>query len=247
MTTSGTVSLFQSQQASLSNANQTICQPINWSLILAKTVPKWTPRTVRSYLVNVCEKLNAHFAVLMSGPKIGNIECTRLNRDPTQPPIKVILSFWRCQQLFPKKISLKWVENDSIRQIHMSCFQMWMKSGNRREIQPAVKAPNQPPDIAVQWLRQMLALSHTDACPIEFNKSNVRQHVYESWLELIPENRRVDWTPKRISASIYRLFPGSRPYKGYRQRLRGVAVINIPSIETCIDALEQTKYVPLRL
>ena len=58
------------QQATLSNANQTVVEPINWGLILAKTAPKWTPRSVRAYLTTVCENLNAHFAYIMSGADI---------------------------------------------------------------------------------------------------------------------------------------------------------------------------------
>ena len=80
---------FLSQQATLSNANQTVVEPINWSLILAKTAPKWTPRTVRAYLTCVCEQLNAHFAYIISGKDIGKIEVTRKNRIPELPPVKI--------------------------------------------------------------------------------------------------------------------------------------------------------------
>ena len=104
---------FLLQQATLSNANQTVVEPINWALILGKTAPKWTPRSVRAYLTTVTERLDAHFGFIMSGPDIGKIEVTRLNRVPGLAPIKVNLTYWRMDQLFPQKISLKWMENDS--------------------------------------------------------------------------------------------------------------------------------------
>ena len=235
--------LSLSQMASSSNANQTICQPINWDLILAKTAPKWTPRSVRSYLNTVCERLNAHFAYIMSGKDIGKIQVTRSNRIPGEPPVKVHLSFWRMQQMFPSKISIRWTENEKPMSLHMSAFEIWSKSRIRREIQPVASMPNQPPDIAVQWLTQMLALPR-EACPIEFDRPNVRQHIYDAWHEFV--GKPDDWSPKRISESIYRVLPTARPRRGHRERLRGISVMHIPSQDECRDMIAQTQTGALR-
>ena len=234
------------QQATLSNANQTVVEPINWSLILAKTVPKWTPRSVRAYLTTVCEHLNAHFAYIMSGADIGKIEVTRLNRIPGQPPINVRLTHWRMRQLFPQKISLKWTENDKEMKLHMSAFDMWSKSRNRREIQPVALVPDQPPEIAVEWLKEMLSTARTDACAIEFGRSNARRNIYESWHEFVGSPAADDWSPKRISESIYRLLPSTKPRKGYRERLRGVSVMHIPTEEECWDVITNRPNLQLR-
>ena len=227
-----------SQQATLSNADRTICFPINWELILAKTAPKWTPRSVRSYLTTVCEQLNAHFAYIMSGKDIGKIEVKRFNRIPGQPPIKVNLTYWRMQQMFPQKISVRWLEDDKPMKLHMSAFEMWSRSRNRREIQP-VSMPDQPPEIAVEWLKEMLATANTDVCPIKFGRANVRQQVYESWHKFVgaPD----DWSAKRISESIYRLLPASRNRRGKRERIKGVAVIYIPTQEDCWNMIAQSQ------
>jgi len=237
--------LSLSQMASLSNADQTICQPINWDLILAKTAPKWTPRSVRSYLNTVCERLNAHFAYIMSGKDIGKIQVTRLNRIPNQPPIKVHLSYWRMQQMFPSKISIRWTENAKPKSLHMSVFEIWSKSRIRREIQPVASMFHQPPEIAVQWLTQMLSTANTDACPIEFGRSNVRQHIYDAWHEFVG-TAADQWSPKRISESIYRVLPTARPRRGHRERLRGISVMHIPSQDECRDMIAQTQTGSLR-
>ena len=101
------------------------------------------------------------FAIVVSGSKIGSIEVTLLNRESAQPPIKVILSTWRCQQLFPKKVSIAWIENDTRKQLHISAFSLWLKSSNRREIQPEVSVPIQPPSIVADWLRHIICHCHT--------------------------------------------------------------------------------------
>ena len=233
-----------SQQATLSNADRTICQPINFELILAKTAPKWTPRSVRAYLNAVCEQLNGHFGYIISGKDIGKIQVTRLNRIPSEPPIKVNLSYWRMQQMFPQKISLRWTENNKPMKLHMSAFDMWSKSRNRREIQPIASMPDQPPEIATEWLKEMLSTANTDVCPIKFGRANVRQNVYESWHEFVGSSD--DWSPKRISEQIYRLLPAARPKKRFRERIKGIAVIYIPTQEDCWNMIAESQTEPLR-
>ena len=230
--------LLPQQRATLSNAHETVVQPIQWDLILARNVPKFKARSVRAYLVGICNKLNKHFAIVMSGPQIGCIEVTRLNRIPDRPPIKVVLSPWRCQQLFTRRVNIKWMEEDKVKKINMTAFTLWMKSRNRREVQPEYKNPQQPPNIAVQWLRSMLSLSETDACPIKFNCSNNRQDVYMSWWEMLDIGQKEDWHPKRISEAIYRLLPAAKPARGTRRRLKGTSVIDIPDIYQCQDAMK---------
>ena len=238
---------FLLQQAiTLSNANQTVVEPINWTLILSPSALSWTPRSVRAYLNTVTERLNAHFGFIMSGPDIGKIEVTRLNRVPELPPIKVNLTYWRMDQLFPQKISLSWVENDKKMKLHMSAFEMWSKSRNRREIQPVALIPDHPQEIAVEWLKESLSTARTDACAIEFGRSNVRQHIYESWWEFVGNHAADDWSPKRISEQIYRLLPAARPGKGRRERVRGVSVMYIPTQEECLEMIANRLVFPLR-
>ena len=66
--------LSDQQKAELGNCEDTVCIPINWSDILACSHSKWTPRSVRAYLNTLCVRMNRHFALIMSGQKIGSIE-----------------------------------------------------------------------------------------------------------------------------------------------------------------------------
>jgi hypothetical protein len=113
-------------------------------------------------------------------------------------------------------------------------------------VQPEVSVPIQPPSVVANWLRHILSLSNTDACPLEFNALNTRKNVYQSWHEVVGE-RKCEWSPKRISEALYRTFPRSRPIKGRREKLRGIAVIEIPSKSEFYDALEAFNVQPLRL
>ena len=233
--------LLPQQLATLSNAHETVVQPIQWDWILARNVPKFKARSVRAYLVGVCNKINTHFAIVMSGPQIGSIEVTRQNRIPDAPPIKVVLSPYRCQQLFTRRVNIKWWEDDKVKKLNMTAFRLWMQSRNRREVQPEYNLPQQPPNIAVQWLKRMLSLSETGACPIKFNCANNRQDVYNSWWEMV--DQKDEWHPRRISEAIYKLLPASKPEK--RRRWKGRAVIDIPDIDTCQDAFRNCNPAPL--
>lgn len=228
------------QKAAMGNCEDTVCVPIDWTAIQAQKHPKWTPRSVRSYLNTICRRMNQHFALIMSGPQIGSIEVTRRNRAPDQPPISVVLSIWRCQQLFNKYLELRWTENEKPKHLRIALLSLWMRGGLRKEIQPPALVPlDVLPTPSVTWLKQMLSIAGTDACPIKFNALNQRKLVYESYWEVV--GRKHEWSAKRISEALYLLFPQSRPKKGERHRLRGVAVINIPNEERCREVLDNLK------
>jgi hypothetical protein len=237
--------LSDQQKAELGNCEDTVCIPINWSDILACSHSKWTPRSVRAYLNTLCVRMNRHFALIMSGQKIGSIEVTRQNRAVGHPPIKVVLSTWRCQQLFNRYVELQWREKNAPKRLRMTLLNLWMRNGLRKEIQPATRltrtdAPS-PPSPSIDWLKRMLSLAGTDVCPVTFNALNTRAAVYESFWEVVGSARQPEWTAKRISEALYHLFPQSRPKKGARVRLRGVAVINIPSEEQCREVLARVQ------
>lgn len=240
--------VFAKQNAILFfDCKQSICTPIDWGAIMLPSFPpntQWTPTSVRAYLSLVVSRMNNHFAMIMSGRHIGWLELTRLNRNPTKPPVKVVLSTWKCRQLFPKKLNITWLESGKRKRFHMAVFALWMKSCERKEVQLETAATLQlgdVPNIGIKWLKKMLSLSETDACPIVFNALNIRKLVYESFWNVVGQARKHEWSAKRISECLYRLFPASRPKNGKRPRLKGVYVIDIPCVADCYDVLNEFK------
>jgi len=226
---------IQNQQVS-SRASQ----HINWPYILTPRVKKWTAYTVRRYLKGVYEKINEHFAVVMDGEFMGSIQITRLNRLAGHPPVNVILSVWRCLQLYPQKISISWEEDGKIRRIDSSALSLWLKCPIRKNVQPAISSSiiSASPLIIV-WLQKMLLLANSGDCPITFNALNIRQSVYESFWNVVGPERTHEWQPKTISQAIYNILPSSRPKKRQRRRFKGKPVIDIPSIDVCRTAVAQ--------
>ena len=206
---------------------------IDWKSILQRTAPRWYPKSVRAYLCTVVDRMNKHFAIAVSGSKIGSIQLTIDSSKPSR-----WLSTSRCRELFPHKISMVWEENGQKKQFHRSVFAMWLISGNRREIEtaPAFKNANQPPNVVLRWLVHVLAIKD---CPIKFNAYNCRKKVYQSWWDYVGMDRKLDYSPRRISQLIYNCFPHTRPAKGTRLKLKGRPVIDIPSKEFCTKLLNQ--------
>jgi hypothetical protein len=239
-----------SSKSSLSHTSA-VCEPIHWKDILAPiTTAKWTPALVRDYLITVVNRMNKHFAMITCGRNIGSIEVTRFNANPAKTPITVTLSSWRCKELFPKKVSICWKEGGKMRRIHTTALSLWMKAGNRREVQLESNAYGATPrrsNAAVKWLTTMLRLAEVNQCPIVFNALNPRHHIYETFLNVIGQSRRNEWSPKKISQAIYRICPQSRPVRGDPPlRLRGEYVINIPSEEICHHMLKKLNITPER-
>jgi hypothetical protein len=216
--------------------------PIDWNSILACTKPL-TPVSARTYLINVVNRLNRHFAMVMNGKNTGSIEVTRMHPNPSEKSTTVTLSSWRCKELFPRKVSVTWMEAGKRRRIHTTALSLWLKSGNRREVRldKAASAVPLSTDAAVKWLRKMLQLTEKNECPLVFNALNARTLVYNTYWDVVGRHRKHEWTPKRISQHIYRILPTSRPVKGSKVRLRGVYMIDIPSIDVCHDALAKLK------
>lgn len=208
---------------------------IDWDAILAReTTARFTPKSVRRYLVLVVERMNRYFKMIIAGAKIGCVEFTRMNDDST------ILSTWACRQLFPRRINIVWNEYGKEKTFHKTAFALWLQASNRNDIQhpPATIGEKPPPQLALRWLQHILSLKFHS--PILFNALNARHTVYKSWLDFVGPDRQAEWSStKRISQQLYLLFPSSRPPKNTRLKLKGIPVIEIPSKQTCYNIVAQ--------
>ena len=235
--TSAPNSLTFQQQASMSNANTTVCEPIPFDTMLQQPV-RFTPKTVRRYLWQVVERLNHYFSIWMDGPNMCKIRVIRNGRTTAQ--VVVNLSVWRAKQLFPRMVCCKWVDQDGKKKtLFRNVIDLFLQARNRKEIyhesQPFTSSPLQHSHV-VEWLQTQLALPE-ECCSIKWGGLNTRQMLYDSFLEnmLHPE----DWSPKRISQAYYKLLPSCRPDSGKRVRRMGVASMYIPTRERCSKVLER--------
>ena len=122
-----TNNLTFAQKATLGNASQTVCQPINWPQIL-KQPDSFTPQTVRTYLIQIIEKLNQHFAVHMDGTLMGKIRVTRRSTNGANP-VHVDISTWRAQQLFPQMVQCAWIgQNGEKKTLFKNVVDLFLKS-----------------------------------------------------------------------------------------------------------------------
>lgn len=207
---------------------------IDWENILRRTARRWTPKTVRRYLIGVVARMNQYFAIAVSGRNLGWIQFTLNNQK------SIWLSTWRCRELFDShKISIVWEENGARMRMHRSAFSLWLKSGNRRELESTPiesRVDFQPPTIALQWLQRVLTTKE-----VNFNAFNARKKVYQSWWTFVGTDRKHEYSPKRISQLMYQLFPHTRPSKGKRLTFRGKPVLDIPSVEFCSRVVERAQ------
>ena len=228
-----TNNLTFAQKATLGNASQTVCQPINWPQIL-KQPDSFTPQTVRTYLIDVIEKLSQHFAVHMDGSLMGKIRVTRRSTNGANP-VHVDISTWRAQQLFPQMVQCAWEERGQKKTLFKNVVDLFLKSRNRRELYQC-QPQNQPVRTSpvIKWLRTQLSLP-TECCPINWGGLNARNLLYESFLESV--DSRAGWNPKSISQEFYRALPNCRPETGLRIRRCGVAMMHMPTRDFCCDVL----------
>lgn len=230
MTSSWQNDLTHQQLQSLGNSEQTIVLPIDWPTILetGRDPPK-NPHAVRQYLANVVHKLNYHFGVVMTGPDIGKIQVTRKSRNNSGQDT-VILSVWRCEQLFPQKITLRWSENGSQRMLFKSAFDIWHSSSSRREIRPKFKIKHP----VYLWLRHQIGLPNECAI-LKFGSLNYRKPLLDSFLATV--KNPADWHPKRFWQALYSILPFSRPATNRRIRLKGAGAVYIPPKDDAIELL----------
>ena len=126
-TTPWQTGLLPQQQHSLGNCEETVVEPIDWNAILEPREPPTTPQTVRKYLAQIVHNMNAFFAIHMSGPNIGKIQVERTSRFSPKKDV-VLLSPYRAEQLFPRRVTLRWRENKKERVLFKSAFDIWLSS-----------------------------------------------------------------------------------------------------------------------
>ena len=232
------------QQAEMTNANTTVCEPIPFDTILQQPTARFTPKSVRRYILQVVERLNHYFQIWMDGPNMCKLRVLRNGRTTAQ--VAVNLSVWRAKQLFPRMVCCKWVEAGKKKTLFRNVIDLFLQARNRKEIyhesQAFISSPLQHSHV-VEWLKTQLALPE-ECCSVKWGGLNTRQLLYDSFVEDMPHPQ--DWSPKRISQSIYKLLPSCRPDAGKRVRRMGVASMYIPTRERCSIVLERwtQKYQP---
>ena len=220
------------QKATMGNASQTVCQPINWQDILKQPEALFTPHSIRQYLVDVIEKLNSHWGVWMDGPLMGKMHVTR-HATTGATPVEVNISTWRARQLWPQMIQCKWTENGEKKTLFRNVVDLFLKSRNRKELyQRQTQALCTSP--VIQWLRTQLSLP-TECCAIKWGGLNARSLLYDSFLETVAHPE--DFSPKSISQEFYRALPSCRPVTGVRIRRKGIAMMYMPGRPLCCDIL----------
>jgi hypothetical protein len=234
--------MLPKQQARLGNAADTVCQPILWDEILEKPLQKFTPTTVRIYLVDVVARMSKYFGLWMDGPNVGKLRCSRAGK--YEGTIDINLSLYCARQLFPKTVSCNWVENGKNKSFRKSVIDLFLMASDRKQIYQASTCATQPLVPVLKWLESQLSIP-PEVCPIIFDGLNDRKILYSSFLEgkAHPE----DWSPRSISQAFYSSLPGCRPTTGTRIRKRGVAVMYVPSREQCNRVLNVWKQNHLHL
>ena len=225
----------------LFDQNTTQCIPIDFDFILARP-PVINPVTMRAYVADIVAKMNKYFQIHMDGPFIGRLRITRLRRCGHSPIISTI-TVERARQLFPMKIICEWKNKNVKKKFNMNVIDVFLRSPKiRKELYCTNQMHGRQPPV-ILWLEKQLT-QHRE-CPsrstIRFGGLNQRIEIYNSFKNELNAIEVFDWTPKRISQSIYSLIPESRPRKGARTRLKGVPSIYIPQFNVCAKHLEQYK------
>lgn len=221
--------LLPAQKHSLGNCEETVVQPIDWKFILAFTEPPNTPKKVRQYLAQIVQNMNAHFSIHMAGPDIGKIQVERDSRSANKKDT-VLLRPWRCQQLFPRRVTCRWIENGKPCTLFKPVIDIWLASSSRREILPTVKLQHP----VYLWLKAQVSMPDAVAL-IDYGRLNLRKPLYESYLASVlnPE----DWISKRFWQSLYKILPEVRPPRNRRIRLKGEGAVFMPSRDDIIEQI----------
>ena len=223
----------------MSNCESTCVEPIPWNDILSKAAfEPLTPVTIRLWFVAVVQKMNAYFAIHLSGPKIFQIQVSRkaLNQDRLEI---LNLSTWRARQIFVRKVSVQWTESNKKKSFHMNVIDFWLKASNRKEIYaqpsqaiaPVTRVQTNP---VALWLSQELQWDVNNV--IKFDSHfNIREDLYQSFLSTVSDPEM--WSSKLICEQIYKILPECKPPSGKRPRYKQQAIMYIPSREHVLNAL----------
>lgn len=214
--------------------DNTVC-PIDWDSVLDHNQKEFTPKSVRTYLFGVVEKMNRHFSVIMFGHDLGKIQVTHYRRTGSVPD-NVTISMSKSRQLFSKCVYCRWIENGKRKKILKKAIEFWLASSNRKELyfQPIknTQVKSQP----VKLFIERLVNSSESSLQLKLPGLNTRTSVYQLFEET--QTTPSDWNPKSISCEIYRVLPMSRPSPGKRVRKNGIACIWLPSKEILISILQ---------
>ena len=236
--------MFPQQQARLGNAADTVCQPINWVAILKKPDEKFTPKTVRIYLINVVSRLSQYFSIWMDGSNIGKLQCRRAGKYNKDQCIDINISIGCARSLFPRMVNCQWTEKNKQKSFRKNVIDLFLMAADRKEIYQTTTTATQPLVPVLKWLEQQLSLPE-EVCPIKFDGLNDRKVIYSSFLE--DKTHPDDWSPRSISQALYKTLPGCRPTTGRRIRKRGLAVMFICSREECQKIIDRCKQKHLHL
>ena len=213
--------------------NTTGYVPIDWESILKHDCASFTPKTVRTYLSDVVEKMNKNLAVIMfPGYDFGKIQVTHYSRTGSVPD-NVAISVSKARQLFSKCVYCRWVENGKRKKIAKKAFEFWLGSNNRKEL---YFQPVKLTQVKSQPVKQFIELLMTSEASLQLPGLNTRTSVYELWENAVTTPS--DWNPKSISSELYRVIPHSRPSPGKRVRKNGIGCIFLPSKEILCSILQ---------
>ena len=212
--------------------NTTGYVPIDWESILKHDCDAFTPKSVRTYLVGVNEKMNRHFSVIMFGHDFGKIQVTHYSRTASVPD-NVTISVSKARQLFSKCVYVRWVENGKRKKIFKKAIELWLGSGNRKEL---YFQPVKITQVKSQPVKKFIEVLMTSKASLKLPGLNTRTSVYELWENAVANP--ADWNPKSISSELYRVIPHSRPSPGKRIRKNGIACIFLPSKEVLCSILQ---------
>lgn len=206
--------------------------PIDWNSVLDHNQREFTPNSVRAYLSTVVEKMNRHFSVIMFGCDFGKVQVTHYSRTGSVLD-NVTISVSKARQLFCKCVYVRWVENGKRKKIFKKAIELWLGSGNRKEL---YFQPVKITQVKSQPVKKFIEVLMTSKASLKLPGLNTRTSVYELWENAVANP--ADWNPKSISSELYRVIPHSRPSPGKRIRKNGIACIFLPSKEVLCSILQ---------
>ena len=216
--------------------NTTGYVPIDWESILKHDCESFTPKTVRTYLSDVVEKMNKNLAVIMfPGYDFGKIQVTHYSRTGSVPD-NVAISVSKARQLFSKCVYCRWVENGKRKKIAKKAFEFWLDSNNRKEL---YFQPNNTQEVRSEPMKlfiERLVNPSESSLQLQLPGLNTRTSVYQLFEET--QTTPSDWNPKSISQEIYRVIECSKPSAGKRVRKNGIACIFLPNKEILCSILQ---------
>ena len=205
---------------------------IDWDSVLDHNQKEFTPKSVRAYLFGVVEKMNRHFSVIMIGQHdFGKIQVTHYSMTGSLPD-NVTISVSKARSLFSKRIQCHWVENGKRKKIFKKAIELWLGSGNRKEL---YFQPVKSTQIKSEPMKRFIELLLTTESSLQLPGLNMRTSVYALFENAVTP---ADCNPKSISQEIYRVIPNSRPTTGKRVRKNGIACIFLPSKEDLCSILQ---------